>query len=96
MERRKVARKSVSFEVLVIIDEQTTLILEAANISENGVYLLTDGQPHPPIGAIVKVKLNGNIGSKIDDFPLVDMIIKRVDQDGLGLQYLKDHQAKRE
>lgn len=91
MERRKVARKSVSFEVLMIIDDENTLILEAANISENGVYLLTDGQPHPPIGSKVKVKLNGNLGNETEDFPLVDMIIKRIDSEGMGLQYLSDH-----
>ncbi len=91
MERRKGTRRPVSFEVLMSTHNTDSLILQAADISEIGIYVLSEGESPPPLGSVVQVKLNGNIGSENEEFPLIDMIIKRVDRSGIGLQYLKSH-----
>ena len=91
MERRKGARHLARFEVLVSTNDVDSFILEAADISDFGIYVLSDGNKVPPIGSVVQVKLNGNIGNERINYPLLDMVIKRVDSQGLGLQVLKSH-----
>ena len=93
MERRKGTRRPVSFEVLVSTQNADSLILQAADISEIGIYVLSEGESHPPLGSVVQVKLNGNIGAQNEEFPLIDMIIKLIDSTGIGLQYLKPQLA---
>jgi len=91
MERRKGTRRPVSFEVLVSTQSADSLILQAADISEVGIYVLSEGEPPPPLGSVVQVKLNGYIGVQNESYPLIDMIIKRIDSSGIGLQYLRSH-----
>jgi len=90
MERRKGERESVCFEVLIIVDPQNTLVLQAVDASEIGIYVLSEGQKIPIIGTVVQVELNGPIENG-GQAPLLDMIIKRVDSSGFGLQYLSFH-----
>ena len=89
MERRKGTRRPVSFEVQVSTKNADSLILQAADISEIGIYVLSEGETHPPLGSVVQVKLNGNPATQNEEFPLINMIIKRIDSKGIGLQYLK-------
>jgi hypothetical protein len=89
MERRKGTRSQVNFEVLVSTHSKDSLILQASDISDVGIYLLSEGEPPPPLGSVIQVKLNANIGTQNEDYPIIDMIIKRIDSTGIGLQYLK-------
>jgi len=89
-ERREGSRLPVSFEVLVSHEMIGTLILKTSNISDSGIYVLTEGQNMPQIGTVVQVQLNGQLGDG-EEPPLLDMIISRVDTNGVGLKYLHPH-----
>jgi len=88
MERRKQIRKSANFDVRVSTQDTDTLTLLVTNYSKDGLYVLASGNPMPALGSVVKVKLN-KIIPHAPEPPLLDMVIKRVDSEGIGLQYLK-------
>jgi hypothetical protein len=89
-DRRHGIRLPVCFEVKVTHDAFGTLILQTANISDSGIYVLTEGQLMPNIGTILQVQLNGHLGEN-ETPPLLDMIITRMDNRGIGLKYLQPH-----
>jgi hypothetical protein len=90
MERRQCIRQKVNFEVLVSTQSKDQFILQASDISDHGIYVLSENMQRQPIGTVVQVKLNG-FRCKDKDYPLLDMIIKRSDRQGMGMQYLRLH-----
>lgn len=94
MERRKGTRRTVNFEILMLnsVDIQQTFILQVANISKVGIYVLSEGQIMPTLGSVVQVKLNQGSQQK-NQHPLIDMLITRVDSQGIGLRYISENHA---
>lgn len=88
MERRQSTRRPASFEVLLSKASGDAWILQAVNTSAHGLYLLSEGEELPSIGSLVQIRLNEQ-----NDAPLLDMLIKRVDLEGIGLQFIQHHRA---
>lgn len=86
VERRQSRRNSVGFEILMSDGRSDTLILQAVNKSNTGLYVLSEGEKRPTLGAKVKVSLNGQYVDGISA-PL-NMLVTRMDRDGIGLQFL--------
>ncbi len=86
VERRAGQRKSIGFEVLINDGSEDTLIMQASNISETGLYLLSEGENRPALGSIVLVTLNAPI--KNESSPLT-MLVTRMDNSGIGLQQIE-------
>ena len=87
-ERRKQSRRPANFSVLLSARNSDSIKLKASNYSEDGLYVLINGHQLPPLGSVVKVKLS-NHNANIPEPPLLEMIVKRIDSEGIGLQYLK-------
>ena len=86
LERRQSRRNIVGFEILMSNDDGDTLIMQAVNKSETGLYVLSEGEKKPILGAKVKVILNGSMVNNTST-PL-NMLVTRMDRNGIGLQYL--------
>lgn len=56
------------------------------DISDGGLFLITDEVPVPPIGSILK----GQVEGIMEDAPIVVMEIVRVEADGIGLKFISD------
>jgi hypothetical protein len=86
-ERRTSERKPVGFEVLLSEGGEDTLIMQASNISETGLFVLSEGEQRPVLGSVVQVTLNSPL--KNENSPLI-MLVTRMDSSGVGLKYIKD------
>ena len=85
VERRQSQRNIVCFEILMSVGHSDTLIMQAVNKSETGLYVLSEGEKRPILGAKVKVSLNGYVVANVE--PL-NMLVTRMDRYGIGLQFL--------
>jgi hypothetical protein len=61
------------------------VILNTRNISDSGVFIVTDGVSMPPIGSVVQGQVQGMMANA----PVLDMEVVRVEQEGLGLKFLE-------
>lgn len=61
--------------------------LHTGDISDSGAYILAEGHPMPDIGECVSVQVQG-MGA--GDAPLVKMRIVRIDNKGIGLEFIDD------
>lgn len=88
MERRKQTRRDANFDVRLFDGDTDSFILQVANYSNDGIYLLSGGNPLPSLGSVVQVKLNQQLPRKTEP-PLLEMVVKRIDSEGIGLQNLQ-------
>jgi len=58
-------------------------IVKTKNISDGGLFLLVDSTEMPPVGEIITGQIQG-----MDDAPIINMKIVRVETQGLGLQFI--------
>lgn len=86
MERRQSRRNSVGFEILLSEGQNDILIMQAVNRSGTGLYVLSEGEKKPTLGAKVKVSLNGHYTDGIT--VSLNMLVTRLDRNGIGLHFL--------
>lgn len=84
-ERRHSLRTRLRAAVIVDHPETGTLHLHTDDISDDGAYLLTDGQRLPDVGQVVQVQVQGLPDG---DAPVVSMEVVRRDANGLGLRFV--------
>lgn len=60
-------------------------IVKTKDISDSGVFILVEPTAMPPVGEIVQGQVQGGA----EDMPVVKMKIVRMDDDGLGLQFIE-------
>ena len=60
-------------------------IVKTKNISDSGLFILAEPTELPAVGEIV----TGAVQGMIENPPLVNMRIVRVDADGVGLQFFE-------
>jgi ADP-ribose pyrophosphatase YjhB (NUDIX family) len=87
MEQRRYPR--IQLPLLVELKHPTlgNLRCIARDISEGGVFVHTENPQLKP-GAMVKVTLQNTLGVEAQPTPTVEMEVKRVESDGLGLAFV--------
>lgn len=83
-ERRLHPRTPLALEVKISHDSIESTILLTRDISETGVFLVTDGHVLPPVGTVVE----GQVQGQMEDPPLVEMEVVRVVPEGVGLRFV--------
>lgn len=83
--RRRYQRLPVNFEVEMTHERLGTQMLRTRNISDGGVFLVTETPPS--IGEMVSVRLRGGLGSD-EEPPLLQMRVVRVETLGCGLEFV--------
>ncbi|GEM_PF-3218600 len=84
--QRQHIRTKFRAEVRLSHPDTGDLTLLTADISDGGVYILSQGKPLPATGEIVQVQVMG-IGG--DEAPLLNMKIVRSDGKGIGLEFVR-------
>ncbi len=76
------------FEVRVKISHPAIgeKIVKTRDISEGGLFIVAEPTEMPPIGEIV----TGQILGMMEDPPIVKMKIVRTEEQGLGLQFVRE------
>ena len=60
--------------------------VDSRDISDSGIFLITKDRELPPIGTI----LEGQVQGMMEDAPILEMEIVRVETDGIGLRFVID------
>lgn len=82
-EDREHPRIPLSVPVKVIHSEFGERVFKMRDMSEGGVFLLTGNDLPLPIGAIVKIQVQG----MIEDAPVLEAEIIRIEQEGTALKF---------
>ena len=86
-DKRGTIRTGLRAAVKLTHPEVGDLNLHTRDISDTGAYILSEGQSTPEIGEIVQVQVQGIGGG---DAPLVKMRVVRLDDDGMGLEFVRE------
>lgn len=79
-------RTPLRAEVKLNHPEVGDLKLHTKDISDTGAFILAEGNELPTIGELVSIQVQGMGGG---DAPVVQMRIVRLDNDGIGLEFVK-------
>lgn len=85
-EQRRHPRTALALEVKISHQSMQTVVLLTRDISESGVFVVTDNAVLPPIGEVVEAQVQGDM----DDAPRVKMEVVRIEPEGVGLRFLVD------
>lgn len=61
-------------------------IVKTRDVSDGGLFIITEPTEMPPIGEVIE----GQVQGMMIDLPIVKMKIVRTDEDGLGLEFIKE------
>lgn len=85
-EKRKYLRTPLQCKIKIIHDSLGELIVKTRDISDGGVFVILEPNQIPPIGSHV----TGQVQGLMDDAPILEMEIVRVEPGGVGLRFV-DH-----
>lgn len=85
--KRVAIRTKLRADVKLSHPEVGDMNLKTGNISDSGAYILAEGHSMPDVGECVNVQVQG-MGA--GDAPVVKMRIVRMDNKGIGLEFVDD------
>ncbi len=85
-EQRRHPRTPLALEVKISHESMESVVLVTRDISESGIFIVTDDTELPPVGSV----LEGQVQGEMDDPPVVKMEVVRVEPSGVGLLFLTD------
>lgn len=88
-DKRQYIRTAVNIKVRVWHETIGTVMLTTRDVSDGGVFLITEGAPIPPVGTMVE----GQVQGPVDDLPVVRMEVVRVEPTGIGLRFVQTPDA---
>jgi c-di-GMP-binding flagellar brake protein YcgR len=83
---RKFARHEIQVDVQLAYLENETQLVHTRDISEGGMFLVTDNASEYPLGEMVHLKYNDPTNNKLETE--MDAIIVRVADDGIGIAFV--------
>lgn len=86
-DKRVAVRTKLRAEVKLSHPEVGEVDLHTSDISDSGAYILVGGKSVPDVGECVSVQVQGMGGG---DAPVVKMRIVRMDNKGIGLEFVDD------
>lgn len=84
-DKRVHPRHDISVSVKVSHPDIGEKVVHTRNVSDSGLFLITDPTDMPPPGEIIQ----GQVLGMMDDPPVVTMKIVRVEKEGIGLQFVE-------
>ena len=85
-ESRKYVRTSMKVKVKVWHDSIGELVVNTRDISDGGIFLLTEDIEMPPIGSVLKGQAQG----MPIEAPIVQLEIVRIEPMGVGLRFIQN------
>ena len=87
--KRGHVRTKLRAEVKLSHPDIGDLRLHTGDISDGGAYIFSEGNEIPTVGEIVNVQVQGIGGGEA---PIVKMRIVRLDNAGMGLEFIQDEE----
>ena len=82
-EKREHPRNPLSVKVRISHPTIGTVVVSTRDLSDGGVFLVTDGSKLPPLGSVV----DGQVQGPMENPPVVKMKIVRIESGGIGLAF---------
>ena len=84
--QRRHQRTSLRVKVKIWHDSIGEVVVSTRDISDGGLFLLTENVPTPPVGTVLK----GQVQGLMADAPIVTMEVVRIEAGGIGLKFISD------
>ncbi|OUS29248.1 pilus assembly protein PilZ [Gammaproteobacteria bacterium 45_16_T64] len=85
-DQRRFQRTRLMCRVKVTHKDLGEIEVDSRDISDGGIFLITNDMEMPPLGTIVE----GQVQGLMEAAPLVEMEIVRVETAGVGLRFVVD------
>lgn len=83
-DKRRHLRTPLACRIKIIQGGVGELIVKTRDISDGGVFVVLDPEQVPPVGTHV----TGQVQGLMDDAPILDMEVVRVEPSGVGLRFV--------
>ena len=83
IEKRRHLRTPLKLNVSVTHPAIGTLILNMRDMSDSGVFLITEQHNMPAVGSVVELQVQG----LLDEAPIIKARIMRSEKEGIGLEF---------
>lgn len=82
--KRRHVRTPLACRIKVTYGDQEMLV-KTRDISDGGVFVVLEPEQVPPVGSVV----TGQVQGMMEDAPILDMEVVRVEPAGVGLRFLE-------
>jgi len=83
-DQRRHIRTPLACRIKITHQTVGEIIVKTRDISDGGVFVVLDPEQVPPIGSLV----TGQVQGLMDDAPVLEMEVVRVEPAGVGLRFL--------
>ena len=85
-DKRRHVRTSFACRIKIAHDSVGELLVKTRDISDGGVFVVLEPEQIPPIGT----RLTGQVQGLMDDAPVLQLEVVRVQPAGVGLRFLQE------
>lgn len=85
-DKRRHVRTSFTCRIKIAHDSVGELLVKTRDISDGGVFVALEPEQIPPIGTM----LTGQVQGLMDDAPILQMEVVRVEPAGVGLRFVRE------
>ncbi len=85
-EQRRHVRTNFSCRINISHESIGEIQVKTRDISDGGVFVVLEPEQIPPIGT----RLTGQVQGLMDDAPVLEMEVVRVEPSGIGLRFVQD------
>ena len=82
-DKREHLRTPLKATVKLMLSDKGEIKLTMRDVSNGGVFVITDGVEPPPLGSVVKIQIQG----MMEDAPVISAKVVRVNDEGFGLKF---------
>lgn len=85
-DKRRHVRTSFACRIKISHDSVGELLVKTRDISDGGVFVVLEPEQIPPIGT----RLTGQVQGLMDDAPILQLEVVRVEPAGIGLRFVQE------
>lgn len=84
-DKRRHVRTPIACRIKILHESFGERLLRTRDISDGGVFVAIEDGELPPVGTIVQ----GQVQGLMEDAPVLDMEVVRVEPEGIGLRFVE-------
>ncbi|MGV8837082.1 PilZ domain-containing protein [Cellvibrio sp.] len=85
-DKRRHVRTSFACRIKITHDSVGELLVKTRDISDGGVFVVLEPEQIPPVGT----RLTGQVQGLMDDAPVLQLEVVRVEPAGVGLRFIQE------
>jgi hypothetical protein len=85
-DKRRHVRTSFACRIKIAHESVGELLVKTRDVSDGGVFVVLEPDQIPPVGTL----LTGQVQGLMDDAPVLQMEVVRVEQGGVGLRFVQE------